>query len=169
MQHSDPNSVRASIPLTVRHVHYDETVPNQDIRKVLAENVRRLIAHDQRQPPETKLLRALMKKAKISMGSAERILAGKTSIGVALLDRVARKFKLQAYQLLIPGLDPESPQWVPVTPEQKKQARAVKLALDSLGEEVGDEIEASSAGSGPAHRGPAGPGEKDSATPGRRG
>lgn len=44
----------------------------------------------------------------LANGTAQRLLAGETSLGVNLLQRVAEKLGVQPWQLLIEGLDPKS-------------------------------------------------------------
>lgn len=45
----------------------------------------------------------------IGIGTVQRIEAQETSIGLAILDKIAQKFDLAAWQLLVPGFDPKNP------------------------------------------------------------
>jgi hypothetical protein len=62
----------------------------------------------QRNYGEENLLR-LSKEAKIGLGSTSRLKAQETSVGVDLIDKVAGRFKLEPWQLLVPGFDAENP------------------------------------------------------------
>jgi hypothetical protein len=73
-----------------------------DIKLVVRDNVRRLLGLADDESGVAKL----MKKG-LSNGNAQRILGGETSFGVDLLAKVAGAFGLQAWQLCVPGLDPE--------------------------------------------------------------
>jgi hypothetical protein len=62
----------------------------------------------QRHYGEENLLR-LSKEAKIGLGSTSRLKAQETSVGVDLIDKVAARFKLEPWQLLVPGFDADKP------------------------------------------------------------
>jgi len=54
-------------------------------------------------------LRAFAAHCGVSIATIQRIQAQQTSIGLAVLDRIAEAFDLAAWQLLVPGLDPDNP------------------------------------------------------------
>lgn len=109
-----------------------------DIKKVLKANVEALMTYfADRQRGKTMRtdaqgVRWLAGKAKISPGSVGRIFKAKTSVGIDIVDKVARAFKLRAYQLLIPELDPANPAWIPATKEEKRIAKTVRLVSETL-------------------------------------
>ena len=49
------------------------------------------------------------KHCEIGLATVQRIKAMETSVGLAVLDKIADKFDLAAWQLLVPGLDPANP------------------------------------------------------------
>jgi hypothetical protein len=57
---------------------------------------------------EENLLR-LSKEARIGLGSAARLKGQETSVGIDLLDKVAARFKLQPWQLLVADFDADNP------------------------------------------------------------
>lgn len=73
-------------------------------RVVLAENILKLMAHRYGGVNLTRL----GAETKIKMGGAQRITTAK-NVGPDLVDRVARKFGLEAWMLYIDGFDPENP------------------------------------------------------------
>ncbi len=54
-------------------------------------------------------LSRLAREADIGPGSATRLKQQQTSVGIELVEKVARLFHLEAWQLLVPGFDPKSP------------------------------------------------------------
>lgn len=164
-----PNTVCLSTPVSVCPFAYPHDMGERDIRRVLADNVRRLIAHHAKKDLDPgkplALVNALKDKAKITMGTAQRVLEGKTSIGISIIDKIAREFKLRAYQLLVPDLDPSTPQWLPTTPEEKRVYRVAQLAVSSLGQDQEPETDepvtaGGSADGGTAHSRHAGQGSR---------
>jgi hypothetical protein len=73
----------------------------QDIKKVLWENVLALM--EARYGKEN--LTKLANEAKVGPGSVSRIKEQKTSVGIGVVDKVARALKVPTYQLLIPPQD----------------------------------------------------------------
>jgi DNA-binding Xre family transcriptional regulator len=74
------------------------------VEKVVAENLRRLMAHHQHKTPT-----AAARYVGISQQQMDRLLTGQ-KLRVDTLERVARGYGLEPYQLLIPGLEPGNPQ-----------------------------------------------------------
>lgn len=110
----------------------------KDLRTVLADNVQRLLDYaDERALPWAGI-RGLARAAGMSCGNIERILVGRTSIGLNIVEKLAAGCKRVPYQLLIPNLDPENPPWIPVTEEEKKIAAILRLSLSQLENERGE-------------------------------
>jgi hypothetical protein len=79
---------------------------------------------------EENLLR-LSKEAKIGLGSTSRLKAQETSVGVDLIDKVAARFKLQPWQLLVPDFDADNPpELASVSPLALDTARMLDEILD---------------------------------------
>ena len=51
----------------------------------------------------------LSREAKIGPGTASRIKASETSVGLDVLQKVADAFHVQPWQLLVPEMDPQNP------------------------------------------------------------
>ena len=54
-------------------------------------------------------LTRLAKECKIGPGTAARIKEQSTSVGIDILEAIAEHFHLAAWQLLVPGFDPDNP------------------------------------------------------------
>lgn len=51
---------------------------------------------------------AIVKRTKISRGTIQRMRDQKTSVGLDMLNEVAKAFGVRAWQLLVPGLNPNA-------------------------------------------------------------
>ena len=80
-------------------------MPGSNTRKQLWENVSLLMLR--RYGGEN--LTRLAKEAKFGPGSATRLKEQNTSVGVDIVDKLAKLFKLEPWQMLAPGLDPDHP------------------------------------------------------------
>lgn len=76
----------------------------EDLKLVLRDNLRRLL----KLLPGESGVAQLMAKTGFKNGTAQRLLAAETSIGLDVLSQLARGFDLQPWQLLVQGLDPEN-------------------------------------------------------------
>ena len=54
-------------------------------------------------------LKAFAAHCGVAIATIQRIQAQKTSVGLAIIDRIAEAFDLSAWQLLVPGFDPSNP------------------------------------------------------------
>jgi len=77
----------------------------KDIKSIVAENVAALSARFHGRPNKTRL----GTETGINLGGAQRVLSGEVSVGVDLLQQIARRYGLQAWQLLVPKFDPQRP------------------------------------------------------------
>lgn len=82
-----------------------DAMPAHDSKAALWQSILALM---QRHYGEENLLR-LSKEAHIGLGSTSRLKAQETSVGVDLIDKVAARFKLQPWQLLVPEFDADNP------------------------------------------------------------
>lgn len=75
------------------------------IQQVVAENVKRL----KNESKSLGTVKQIAKRARIGEGSVHRILHGQVACAIDTLDAVAVAYGLQAWQLLIPDIDPQNP------------------------------------------------------------
>jgi hypothetical protein len=93
------NRMRYGRPNTILGMAVEEGA----IRKVLWANVRALMV--KRYGGEN--LNRLAREAKIGPGSATRIKECQTNVGLGVLEKLARHFEVEPWQLLAPGLSDE--------------------------------------------------------------
>lgn len=88
-----------------------------DSKHVLWESVRALM---QKHYGGENLTR-LSKDCTFGPGTAARIKARETSVGLDIVDRIARKFQVSAWELLVPEFDPENrPTLQPVSEQERR-------------------------------------------------
>ena len=92
---------------------YPSAMAAPDTKKILWANVQALMLHHYKEENLTRLAR----DTKCGPGTASRIKAQRTSVGIDVLDKIAGFFRLQPWQLLVPELDAESPQTLAVDAE----------------------------------------------------
>lgn len=72
----------------------------------------------------------------VGVGTIQRIEAQKTSVGLAILDKIAEKFDLAAWQLLVPGFDPTNPPALqPVTQRERDLYDKIMTAAKAMAAE----------------------------------
>lgn len=72
----------------------------------------------------------------VGVGTIQRIEAQKTSVGLAILDKIAEKFDLAAWQLLVPGFDPANPPALqPVTQRERDLYDKIMTAAKEMASE----------------------------------
>lgn len=76
-----------------------------DVIKIVSINVKTLMA--KRWGKQN--ISQLGKAEGLSNGTAQRLVEGETSYGVEKVQAAAKAFDLEAWQLLVPGLDPDRP------------------------------------------------------------
>lgn len=76
-------------------------------------------------------LNRLAKGAKIGPGSATRIKEAKTSVGLDVLEKVAKHFKVAAWELLHPEFAPGNGHLTAKEVEEVKQAREILAGLSA--------------------------------------
>lgn len=131
---SVPDMVQVSTPHLVRYNRYALGMKKPKAALILRDNVVRLLQHHDKLPADSKGIQALRRRG-LSMGSAQRVLGATehshTSLGIDFLDEIAAAFGLRAYQLLVPGLDPAAPVRLPETPQERRIALAIRIALEA--------------------------------------
>lgn len=77
------------------------------------------------------------RECKIGPASATRIKEAKTSVGLAVLSRIAARFELQPWHLLLPDLDPGNPPVGFLSDREKKLYERLKRGHEvAIGERV---------------------------------
>ena len=71
-------------------------------------------------------LTRLAKECKIGPGTAARIKEQSTSVGIDILEAIAEHFHLAAWQLLVPGFDPDNP------PALKPMSKAERVFYEKV-------------------------------------
>lgn len=73
---------------------------------------------------------------KVGIGTIQRIEKQETSVGLAVLDKIAQKFELAAWQLLVPGFDPDNPPALqPVSPKERALYDKIMMAAKEIAAE----------------------------------
>ena len=116
--------------------------PGEPAKKVLWSNVSTLMAYYWNDINLNRLARV----AKIGVASAQRIKEQDTSVGLDIIDKVARAFGLHAWQLLLPDLDPENAPVTMISDAQKRLFDRLKRARAILQDEPHPTPEKATAG-----------------------
>lgn len=130
------SSMQTTLPHPVsyrkRNLSHAETSPDHhslmDTKKVLWQNVSRLMVYHWGREH----LARLSRDAEIALASTTRLKEQRTSVGVDLLDKIAKCFHLQAWHLLVPNLDPSNPPVVYLTEHEKALYERFRAAARDL-------------------------------------
>lgn len=72
----------------------------------------------------------------IGIATVQRIKAQETSVGIAVLDKIAAAFDLAAWQLLVPGFDPGNPPALqPVSAKERELYEKIMSAAKAIAAE----------------------------------
>ena len=72
----------------------------------------------------------------VGIATVQRIQAQKTSVGLAILDKIADRHGLSAWQLLVPGLDPDNPPTLqPVSQKERELYEKIMTAARQIAAE----------------------------------
>ncbi len=120
--------VKAHIPIYFRH----DAPMTFDIKQTLAENLVRLMHHDDAHP----ITQAeLARRSKVDQRYIGRLLNAEFNASVKVLEKLAKAFDLQPWQILVPGLDPGNPPVNHVTEAEKRLyerlKEAARMVMDS--------------------------------------
>lgn len=81
-------------------------------------------------------LTRLAKDCKIGPGSASRIKERKTSVGLDIIDSIAKHFHIQPWELLVPAFDPGNrPTLQPLSESERKLYARIAEAVKGIKEE----------------------------------
>lgn len=102
------------------------------IRAIVAANVQTLIdyARDHGQPCGDQ--KSLAKKAGVSMSTVARIRKQEAGTSIDALESIANCYGLQAWQLLMPNLDPTNPPVFCMTATERELYRNLKSAAATI-------------------------------------
>lgn len=78
-------------------------------------------------------LNRLAREVKVGPATASRLKAQETSVGLDLVDKIARSFGVEPWQLLVPGFDPDAP---PVAPGASPMAQDIAQMLDAIDDDA---------------------------------
>lgn len=96
----------------------------KSIREVLRDAARELAPkHEKGERAGEPNVTAFARDTKIGQGNAQRILAGDTSVGIDLVEQLAWHYRLEPWQLLVPGFRKEKPPRLEVQPRNERVAR----------------------------------------------
>jgi hypothetical protein len=72
----------------------------------------------------------------VGIATVQRIQAQQTSVGLAILDKIADRHGLAAWQLLVPGLDPDNPPTLqPVSQKERELYEKIMTAARQIAAE----------------------------------
>ncbi len=81
-------------------------------------------------------LNRLAKEVKLGLGTCGRIKAQQTSVGLDTLEKIAAHFQVAAWQLLVPGFDPDNPPVLqPVTKIERQLYERIMQAAKDIAQE----------------------------------
>jgi transcriptional regulator with XRE-family HTH domain len=98
-------------------------------RAVLARNLRNLMATKAGPRSQT----ALRKKSGVAQATIGRILKQETEAGVETVDRLAKAFGLEGWQMMVPGMDPTNPPvLMAATPAEKALYDRLRATVEDI-------------------------------------
>jgi len=81
-------------------------------------------------------LQGFAKHCGVGIATIQRIQEQKTSIGLAVIEKIAERFNLAAWQLLVPGFDPGNPPALqPVTAQERALYDKIMSAAKAIAAE----------------------------------
>jgi len=106
---------------------------SHDPADVLHANVEALLAHHTgRKPDGSVVWHRLVSQYHIANGTAQRIKESNTSIGIDMVAKVAKAFGLEAWQLLVPGLDPTNLPVFAMTEVERRLYANLRAAVEQM-------------------------------------
>ena len=101
------------------------------LRETLADNLNRLIS----QSTDLTTTKKVAKKSGLGNGTIGRLRNAQTGLTLDKLEKLARAFEVEPWQLLAPGFEPENPYVLPTSPAQKAAWRQIEAAFKAVREE----------------------------------
>lgn len=103
-------------------------MPTSDLRAILAANLKRMI--DRESPAGTRpSVRSWALSKGVDVRLISRLVKEEHAVTLDVLDKVASAVGLQAWQLLLPDLDPASPQDAPISEDERKLLARLRRLL----------------------------------------
>lgn len=100
-------------------------------RAVLRQNVKALL--DSKRGPTNPT--ALGKAAKVGQASVNRILDTEKDVRLSTIERIAKIYDLEPWQLLVAGMNPANPPVLaPLSPAERKLYESLRAAMKEAGE-----------------------------------
>lgn len=106
----------------------------KSLQKILAENVEALMKHR----PEVGTEKLLRAKAKIGGGTLDGIRQMDKAPTLRTLEKLAKAFDIEPYQLLIPDFDPKNPVIARLMPNEQKFYRHLEEDIRRLQQTMAD-------------------------------
>lgn len=115
----------------------------------LANNLKALMVYacDQGHP-RLASVKGLAAASGISRAGIDNVLHSRKAATLDTIEALAGAYGLQAWQLLVPGLDPANPPVVTVTEEEKELYKRIRAVADQLAQHPGGGIESEQPGIG---------------------
>lgn len=110
------------------------TIP--PLRTVLRDNVTALLRHSGHHKAGKVVWHALVTEYGIANGTAQRIKAAETSVGIEVLEDLAKAFRLQPWQLLVPSLDPTNMPVIGMTETERRLYAKLKDDLQRIAGQI---------------------------------
>lgn len=129
-------------PNTVPFVGYAQTVQSLrrtariDAREALANNLQRLLDDAAGRGLPHGNMKALGKRARVGHTTIARILDGDGYPRLDVIERIARAFSLDAYQMLVPGWELANPPVVPHTPAERALYRGIRAGMQAIEQQL---------------------------------
>lgn len=80
-------------------------------------------------------LTRLARECKIGPGTASRMKEGETSVGLEIIDKIAKRFGVQSWELLVPNFDPSNrPALQPVSEQERRLYERLREVAKELKE-----------------------------------
>ena len=81
-------------------------------------------------------LKAFAAHCGVGIATIQRIQAQQTSVGISIIERIAESFDLAAWQLMVPGFDPENPPALqPISAKERILYEKIMSAAKSIAAE----------------------------------
>lgn len=127
---------RSTQPDSVGMFGYRNQMAVPDSKKVLWDNVQTLMKHRF----DKVNVNGFAEYVGIGVGSVLRMREGETSVGVDIIDKIARKFGLEPWHLLVPNLIANSPPMLAADSERVKELLAnVERSVKAMGAVIHEE------------------------------
>lgn len=99
------------------------------LKDVLWDNVSKLMKHHFGKEN----LNRLSEECGIGLATAQRLKQRQTSVGIDIIEKIAERFALQPWQILVPGFDAtNTPTLLPVSPQERQLYERLRAVVKDL-------------------------------------